>query len=116
MSKAWLIAAVGLMAAGPVAVTLAQQNTCECGKNPPPPPRDRIVEPYAGEPADLSRTPNDVVAFFLVQFVTPPAEEAGCQETQAFPGVPEPAGEDVSLADDHAGGLGGVAAQVVRPA
>ncbi|HKD61777.1 MAG TPA: ABC transporter substrate-binding protein [Terracidiphilus sp.] len=27
---------------------------CECGKHPPGPPRDRVVQPYAGEPADLS--------------------------------------------------------------
>jgi len=27
---------------------------CECGAHPPGPPRDRVVEPYAGEPADLS--------------------------------------------------------------
>jgi branched-chain amino acid transport system substrate-binding protein len=27
---------------------------CECGAHPPGPPRDRVVTPYAGEPADLS--------------------------------------------------------------
>ncbi len=27
---------------------------CECGAHPPGPPRDRLVEPYAGEPDDLS--------------------------------------------------------------
>lgn len=27
---------------------------CECGKNPPGPPKDRMVAPYAGEPADMS--------------------------------------------------------------
>jgi len=32
----------------------AQAHVCECGKNPPGPPRDRVVEPYAGEPEDLS--------------------------------------------------------------
>lgn len=26
---------------------------CECGKHPPAPPRDRTVEPYAGEPQDM---------------------------------------------------------------
>jgi ABC-type branched-subunit amino acid transport system substrate-binding protein len=32
----------------------AQSNSmCECGKHPPPPPRDRTVTPYAGEPQDL---------------------------------------------------------------
>jgi ABC-type branched-subunit amino acid transport system substrate-binding protein len=30
------------------------KGTCECGAHPPLPPRDRDVEPYAGEPADLS--------------------------------------------------------------
>ena len=28
--------------------------TCECGAHPPGPPKDRVVAPYAGEPADLS--------------------------------------------------------------
>jgi branched-chain amino acid transport system substrate-binding protein len=32
----------------------AESRVCECGKNPPPPPRDRDVEPYAGEPQDMS--------------------------------------------------------------
>jgi branched-chain amino acid transport system substrate-binding protein len=38
------------------AATLSAQQTktCECGKNPPGPPRDRTVTPYAGEPTDLS--------------------------------------------------------------
>ncbi len=27
---------------------------CECGTHPPAPPQDRVVEPYAGEPKDLS--------------------------------------------------------------
>ena len=27
---------------------------CECGAHPPGPPKDRVVAPYAGEPADLS--------------------------------------------------------------
>ncbi|MDE3201477.1 MAG: ABC transporter substrate-binding protein, partial [Acidobacteriota bacterium] len=29
-------------------------HVCECGAHPPGPPKDRVVEPYAGEPADLS--------------------------------------------------------------
>jgi branched-chain amino acid transport system substrate-binding protein len=29
-------------------------HACECGAHPPGPPRDRIVQPYAGEPADMS--------------------------------------------------------------
>jgi branched-chain amino acid transport system substrate-binding protein len=36
----------------PVAVT--GKGTCECGAHPPGPPKDRVVTPYAGEPADLS--------------------------------------------------------------
>jgi branched-chain amino acid transport system substrate-binding protein len=38
--------------ASPVAVT--GKGTCACGAHPPGPPRDRVVMPYAGEPADLS--------------------------------------------------------------
>jgi ABC-type branched-subunit amino acid transport system substrate-binding protein len=29
-------------------------HVCECGAHPPAPPRDRAVEPYAGEPQDMS--------------------------------------------------------------
>ncbi len=53
-----------------IAVSAAAQSAqpahdCECGKNPPPPPQDRVVAPYAGEPADMSpwskfATPYDV--------------------------------------------------------
>ena len=38
--------------ASPVAVT--GKGTCACGAHPPGPARDRVVVPYAGEPADLS--------------------------------------------------------------
>jgi branched-chain amino acid transport system substrate-binding protein len=38
--------------ASPVAVT--GKGTCACGAHPPGPARDRVVAPYAGEPADLS--------------------------------------------------------------
>ena len=34
--------------------TVTGKGTCECGAHPPGPPRDRVVTPYAGEPADLS--------------------------------------------------------------
>jgi branched-chain amino acid transport system substrate-binding protein len=55
MSKAWLMMAAGILAAGAAATLPAQQaGTCECGKNPPGPPKDRVVAPYAGEPSDLS--------------------------------------------------------------
>jgi len=30
------------------------QKACECGAHPPGPARDRVVTPYAGEPADMS--------------------------------------------------------------
>jgi ABC-type branched-subunit amino acid transport system substrate-binding protein len=29
-------------------------HVCECGAHPPGPPKDRVVAPYAGEPADMS--------------------------------------------------------------
>ncbi|MBS1804479.1 MAG: ABC transporter substrate-binding protein [Acidobacteria bacterium] len=46
---------VCLIAASAGAAAPAQApRTCECGKHPPGPPRDRTVTPYAGEPADLS--------------------------------------------------------------
>ncbi|HVZ82385.1 MAG TPA: ABC transporter substrate-binding protein [Terracidiphilus sp.] len=32
----------------------AEERVCACGKHPPGPPRDRDMEPYAGEPADMS--------------------------------------------------------------
>ncbi len=35
-------------------VTVTGKGACECGAHPPRPPKDRAVEPYAGEPADLS--------------------------------------------------------------
>jgi ABC-type branched-subunit amino acid transport system substrate-binding protein len=35
-------------------VAVTGKGTCECGAHPPGPPRDRVVTPYAGEPADLS--------------------------------------------------------------
>ena len=38
----------------PVGAAAAGQKGCECGAHPPGPPKDRLVEPYAGQPADLS--------------------------------------------------------------
>jgi branched-chain amino acid transport system substrate-binding protein len=35
-------------------VTVTGKGSCACGAHPPAPPRDRVVTPYAGEPADLS--------------------------------------------------------------
>jgi len=50
MRKLVLIAVIAAAASLPA----QQTKTCECGKNPPGPPRDRLVTPYAGEPTDLS--------------------------------------------------------------
>jgi ABC-type branched-subunit amino acid transport system substrate-binding protein len=47
-----LAVALGILAAS--AVNGAAQSTCACGAHPPGPPKDRVVTPYAGEPADLS--------------------------------------------------------------
>ena len=58
MSKAWLMVAACALAAGATAGLAGQEaaksSTCECGAHPPGPPKDRVVEPYAGEPEDLS--------------------------------------------------------------
>jgi branched-chain amino acid transport system substrate-binding protein len=55
MSKRWLLAGLSLLAAC-AALQLSAQDAskCACGARPPGPPKDRVVEPYAGEPADLS--------------------------------------------------------------
>ena len=59
MSKAWLMMAACVLASGGMITAAGQDATvsnhvCECGKHPPGPPRDRDVEPYAGEPRDMS--------------------------------------------------------------
>ncbi|MGA2084659.1 MAG: ABC transporter substrate-binding protein [Terracidiphilus sp.] len=75
MRKGWLLFAACAMAAGGAAnlgaqyssqdavqaagqnaspVTVTGKGSCECGAHPPGPPKDRVVAPYAGEPADLS--------------------------------------------------------------
>jgi len=48
----WMLAAAIAFAVTGVAAQDAHQ--CECGAHPPGPPRDRVVQPYAGEPTDLS--------------------------------------------------------------
>jgi branched-chain amino acid transport system substrate-binding protein len=48
----WVLAAVFTFAITGVAAQDAHH--CECGAHPSGPPRDRMVTPYAGEPADLS--------------------------------------------------------------
>ncbi len=55
MRKGWLLAAcVGAVCAVMGAGQTTAKGTCACGAHPPGPPKDRTVEPYAGEPADLS--------------------------------------------------------------
>ena len=79
MRKGWLLAAAGIWAAVSAAnlaaqysssyskqettlaagqnvspVTVTGKGSCECGAHPPGPAPDRVVAPYAGEPADLS--------------------------------------------------------------
>ena len=49
--------------ASPVKVT--GKGTCECGAHPPGPPKDRVVEPYAGEPADLSPYEKFATPYYL---------------------------------------------------
>ena len=48
----WVLAAGCALAVTGVAAQ--DVHHCDCGAHPPGPPRDRVVEPYAGEPADLS--------------------------------------------------------------
>jgi branched-chain amino acid transport system substrate-binding protein len=52
MRKLILICLIAASAAA--SVSAQAPRTCECGKNPPGPPRNRTVTPYAGEPTDLS--------------------------------------------------------------
>ena len=46
-------------------ITVTGKGTCECGAHPPGPPRDRVVEPYAGEPGDLSPYEKFASPYFL---------------------------------------------------
>jgi len=61
MRKWWLLTIACFGAASMTADVAGQSATadrgahvCECGAHPPGLPRDRTVEPYAGEPADMS--------------------------------------------------------------
>lgn len=45
---------LGLSAQNAAVSPAASHPVCSCGTHPPPPPRDREVAPYAGEPHDLS--------------------------------------------------------------
>ena len=42
-----------------------EKGGCACGAHPPGPPKDRVVEPYAGEPADLSPYEKFAKPYFL---------------------------------------------------
>jgi branched-chain amino acid transport system substrate-binding protein len=55
MRKGWLLAGIcGLAASAALGVAAQDARKCECGAHPPGPAKDRVVTPYAGEPADLS--------------------------------------------------------------
>ena len=55
MRKGWLLVWVCLLTVGVATFAMGQAaHVCECGAHPPGPMKDRAVEPYAGEPADLS--------------------------------------------------------------
>ena len=41
------------------------KGTCKCGAHPPGPVKDRVVEPYAGEPKDLSPYEKFATPYFL---------------------------------------------------
>jgi ABC-type branched-subunit amino acid transport system substrate-binding protein len=51
---AFAICAACAAAQSPAAPKAEASHICACGAHPPGPPRDRIVEPYAGEPQDMS--------------------------------------------------------------
>lgn len=68
MRKGWLLFAACAYAALGVTGSAGQQSgsrVCECGAHPPGPPRDRVVEPYAGEPKDLSPYEKFATPYFL---------------------------------------------------
>ncbi len=67
MRKGLMLAAACLMAAGAAACAAqaGSKSTCACGAHPPGPPKDRTVEPYAGEPADLSPFEKFATPYYL---------------------------------------------------
>ncbi|MDR3772820.1 MAG: ABC transporter substrate-binding protein [Terracidiphilus sp.] len=60
MRTRWIVATVCMAGVACAGTAIAQDavgtslHVCECGAHPPGPPKDRVVTPYAGEPADLS--------------------------------------------------------------
>lgn len=64
--RLWTI--ISLLAAATLAAAQAQNAggfTCSCGAHPPGQPKDRIVEPYAGQPADMSPWAKFTKPYFL---------------------------------------------------
>lgn len=60
MRREWLCIAAAVAAGWWIGSAAAQTqaqtrspHVCECGAHPPGPPKDRVVQPYAGEPADM---------------------------------------------------------------
>jgi len=54
MRKGWLLVAECMLAGAALSCAAQDARVCECGAHPPGPVKDRVVTPYAGEPADLS--------------------------------------------------------------
>ena len=50
----WTISATTLQSQSAPQQPPKAAHVCSCGAHPPPPPRDRTVTPYAGEPEDMS--------------------------------------------------------------
>ena len=66
----WAVSAALQPAAGQTKTTVAGKakagaRVCACGAHPPGPPKDREVEPYAGEPTDLSPYEKFAKPYFL---------------------------------------------------
>lgn len=79
MKQGWLWFTACALASGVALCSPAQTSSsqdvsaghfCECGAHPPGPPKDRTVEPYAGEPADLSPYEKFAKPYFL-NYTTP---------------------------------------------
>ena len=79
MKQGWFWLTACILTCGAVLCTPAQTpgsqdvsagHVCECGAHPPGPPKDRTVEPYAGEPVDLSPYEKFAKPYFL-NYTTP---------------------------------------------
>ena len=67
-----MLGAIALVTAAqaPSAQPVKTPHACECGAHPPSPPRDRTVEPYAGEPTDMSPYEKFAKPYYL-NYTTP---------------------------------------------